>query len=684
MLTLHGFFPQGCRAVAESLQTWRLPAALLTALACATPSLAQQGPAFPQDSPVFVQGTPIQYAPPGSAGPTFQLPLSQPTRNQPFGAIQQVQNTPQSARAMHRLIESLPQAQDELEVIERRHQLMVMRTNISRISIGDQSIVDVVQYSPKEIALVGLALGTTSLTFWFENEADPLIYTVKTIRDPNADNQRKLDYGRLERKIAQMYPNSKVYLIPMQRKIIVRGQVRDQEEAAHILNIVRGEVINQEGALFGPQPYWNGGGGGMNSGGYAGGFAGGGGVLGAGLGLGAWDLAAGLILNELKVPGEFQIALRVRIAELNRSQADRAGVDLNVLINNGAVALGTTLGAGLGTLNGVIDNGNVGIFLDYLCSNGVAKILTEPQMTVLSGRQARFLSGGEYAVPTTVGIGGAAGTTTSFRGFGTSLLATPTVTDRDLIRLSIIAEYSDLNSANNSGGILGTNARRIETAVELREGQTLALAGLLSHRTKTQIQRIPVLGDIPKIGPLLFSSKTSTQDENELLILVTPEIVRPMDAHEVPPVPGFEVTKPTCDEFWKYNMTEGQPDTGHYHLPPYGSGSVGTNVDYQHFNPGPAASMYSPVPTNPNGGGPSPAPQGSGMISPTSSSAPARQTPSRLYPVPQASNNSAKPTGSQYSNQVMTPGNNSGIRQTGWSQPAPAQQRPQTSQGQRR
>ena len=676
MLTLHGFFPQGCRTVSEGLRSWRLPAALLTALACASPSSAQQGHTYPQDSPIFVQGAPIQYGPPGQMGQTFQLPLTQPARSPSFGAIQQVQNTAQSARAMHRLIESLPQAQDDLEVIERRHQLMVMRTNISRISIGDQSIVDVVQYSPKEIALVGLARGATSLTFWFENEADPVIYTVKTIRDPNADNQRKLDYGRLERKLAQMYPNSKVYLIPMQQKIVVRGQARDSEEAAHILNIIRGEVINQDGALFGPQPYLNGGPGGANAGGYAGG---GGGPFGYGgtFGLGAWDLAAGMILNELKVPGEFQIALRVRIAELNRSQADRAGVDLAVLVNNGAVAVGTTLGAGLGTLNGVIDNGNVGIFLDYLCGNGIAKILTEPQMTVISGREARFLSGGEYAVPTTIGIGG--GQTTFFRGFGTQVRATPTVTDRDLIRLSIIAEYSDLGAAG-AGGVAGTSNRRIETAVELREGQTLALAGLLSHRMKTEVQRIPVLGDIPKIGPLLFSSKTSSQEENELLILVTPEIVRPMDAHEVPPVPGFEVTRPTCDEFWKYNMTEGQPDTGHYHLPPYGSGSVGTNVGYQHFNPSPAASMYSPVPTNPNGTGPI---RGSGGVSPMSSSAPAQHSPSRLYPVPQASNSGARSTGSQYSNQVMTPGNNSGVRQTGWNQPT-TQQSPQSSQGQRR
>lgn len=682
MLTLLGFQPQGCGAAERPARGWGMVMAALTAAlgVMPGPACAQQGSAFPQGPAIYAPGTPLHFMPAASSGSVVQVPLSQPAAPAAYGAIQQVQNTPQAARALHRLIENIPEAMDDLEVIERRSQLVTTRSSVSRIAIGDQSIIDVVQYSPKEFSIIGLARGTTSLTLWFENEAEPLIYTIKTIRDPNLDNQRKLDYGRLERKLAQMYPNSKVYLIPLSRKIIVRGQARDQEEAAHILNIVRGEVINQEGALFGPQGY-GGAGGGVNSGGYIG--SGVNGVPnGFGFGLGAWDLAAGFIINELTVPGEYQIALRVRIAELSRSQLDRAGVDINVLFNDATQAIRTTMGGAVGTLSGVFESGEIGIFLDYLCSNGTAKILTEPQMTVLSGREARFLSGGEFAVPTVVGVGGAAGTTTSFRGFGTSLLATPIVVDRDLVRISIIAEYSDLNSANNSGGILGTNARRIQTAVELREGQTLALAGLLSHRMKTEVTRIPVLGDIPKIGPLLFSSKRMTQEENELLILVTPEIVRPMDAHEVPPVPGFEVTKPQHEEFWKYNMTEGQPDTGHYHLPPYGSGSVGTNVDYQHFNPGPAGSMYSPVPTNPNGGGG----RGPVTVSPTSSPT---SSPSRLYPVPQASAGT-RGQAPQYSSQVMSPSNNSNIRQAGWNQQAspPQQQRPvqqpRQEQGQQR
>jgi pilus assembly protein CpaC len=290
------------------------------------------------------------------------------------------------------------------------------------------------------------------------------------------------------------------------------------------------------------------------------------------------------------------------------------GIDLNVLFNEARQNIFTELGAaGAATLGGIFENGEIAVFMNWLAANGTAKILTEPNVVVLSGRQARFLAGGEFAVPTIVGIGGAAGQTTSFRGFGTSLLVTPTVVDRDLIRIATVAEFSDLNQGAAVNGVPGTSARRVETTVEMREGQTLALAGLLSLRSVVEVTRIPWLGDLPHIGPLLFSSKKASQEENELLILITPEIVRPMDAHEVPPVPGFEVTHPMDHEFYKHNMVEGMPDTGYYQLPPYGSGSVGTNVGYQHFNPSPAGSMYSPQPTNPYGTGfsaPTPIPTG--------------------------------------------------------------------------
>ncbi|MBI1344925.1 type II and III secretion system protein [bacterium] len=628
-------------------------------------------PAYPQYSAPIVQ-TSAQSGPwmvpePQQPHPGMMLPASGLELPPEASATTLVQattlqaqparNSADSARALHRLIESMPDEQEDFEIIERRSQLMYTKANVTRIHIADPSIIDVIQYSPRELSFIGMARGTTTMTMWFEGQDEPIVYLVKTIRDPNLDNQRRVDYGKLEKKINTLFPNSKVYLIPMSYKIIVRGQARDQMEAAHILAIIRGEVIAQDGSLFGGLG---------NAGGYVGGAGAGVDLGGYGSGLnglygGFNGLLSSFIINELQVPGEFQISLRVRIAELNRSQARNLGVDINALINQGSQQIFTNLGAaGAATIGGIFDDGNVSVLISALAANGTAKILTEPNVVVLSGRQARFLAGGEFAVPTVVGIGGAQGQTTSFRGFGTSLLVTPEVIDRDLIRISAIAEYSDLNQGNAVGGVPGTDSRRVQTTVEMREGQTLALAGLLSHRTVTQVTRIPLLGDIPKVGTLLFSNKTSTQEENELLILITPEIVRPMDAHEVPPVPGFEVTHPTDFEFYKYNMVEGAPDTGYYQLPPYGSGAVGTNVGYQHFNPGPAGSMYSPVPTNPNGTGfSSPTPHPNGMPSGPASAVPPYSVPV----VPPA------PTNGNGPNLQQVPGSSAQRMNGGWSTP---------------
>jgi pilus assembly protein CpaC len=651
----------GCLSVCTALsaQGWPSGPVFPPQMSTEPPS----GPTFPGQGPSF--GGPAVSAPsfdgPSFGGPRQPMsPVIHAAQQGPGGPVIPTQNSPDSARMVHRLIESMPTSQEDLQIIERRSQLMTTRANITRIQIADPSVLDIVQYSPRELSLIGLARGSTTLTMWFDGHAEPIIYLVNTIRDPNLDNQRRIDYGKLEKKINTLFPNSKVYLIPMSWKIIVRGQARDQQEAAHILAIIRGEIISQDGGLFGPQPR------GFDPGAFAsagvGGVGSGFDMLYAGnnaFGGGQW---ANFIINELRVPGEFQISLRVRIAELNRSQARQMGVDLSVLFNDTQLIFTNLGAAGGATLGGIFEGGDIGIFLNWLASNGTAKILTEPNVVTLSGREARFLSGGEFAVPTIIGVGGAAGQTTSFRGFGTSLLVTPTVIDRDMIRITVNAEYSDLNNGNAVGGIPGTDARRVETTVEMREGQTLALAGLLSHRTVTEVTRIPGLGDIPKIGPLLFSTKRSTMEENELLILITPEIVRPMDAHEVPPVPGFEVTHPMDHELYKHNMTEGMPDTGYYQVPPYGSGSVGTNVGYQHFNPGPAGSMYSPQPTNPYGTGfSSPTPLQGGQPSGPASAVP-MYAPPAMPPAAQGGQPLQPVPGSA---QRMP----SGIR-PGWSQPA--------------
>lgn len=509
----------------------------------------------------------------------------------PPHAIQRTALMQASQKPLPPEIAKMPDIQEDLEVIEHRSQLVVARANLTRTAIADPSIIEVVQYSPNEIAIIGLERGSTTLTLWFENSPEPLIYLVNTIRDPSLDDQRRIDYGKLERKLAVLFPNSKVFLIPLSGKIVVKGQARDAEEAAQILQIVRGEVINQEGGLIGPF-------GNVGRGGNGGGSPGVDSVVGNfGNGFNAADVASSFIVNMLEVPGEYQVMLRVTIAELNRSMLRRMGVNFDYLFNGQRHAVAAFTGGLPANLTGIFENGEISVLVNWLASNGTAKILSEPVLTVISGHPASFLAGGEFAVPTIVGIDGAQGQTTTFRGFGTSLVVTPTVIDHDLVRMQIAPEFSQINSGNSVNGIPGVDARRVQTTVELREGQTIALAGLFSHRTNTEVTRIPFLGEIPYFGPRLFNAKEATQDESELLILVTPELVRPMDADEVPPVPGFYVTQPNDYELYHYGMTEGAPDTEVYQLAPYGRGTgEGIGIGYGLFNPTPGAPGYPPAP----------------------------------------------------------------------------------------
>ncbi|WP_437185483.1 type II and III secretion system protein family protein [Planctomicrobium sp. SH668] len=586
--------------------------------------MAQGGP---MEAPMVLQAPPVETA------HELQLAPSQ-ERFAPAG-IQQVQLTSDPRRPLDRRLEAMPRADQKLEVIHHRSQLMVTKTPIRRMAWSDPTLLDIVQFSPTEISLIGVAQGTTDLWLWFEGQEQPLMYVVTIIRDPSIDEQRNINYGRIERKLQLLYPNSKVYLIPISRKIIVRGQARDAEEAANIMQLVRGEVIAQEGYLgddFG-NGYGNYGGGG--------GFGGINGGIQGPLGYNG-DFQNGfssLIIDELRIPGEFQVKINVRIAEIQRSQLRRWGVDWQALINNGAVELSSTLAGNTPTLTGVFDSGKITFLIDALASNGVAKVLDDAMLITLSGEPAAFLSGGEFAVPTIVGIGGAQGQTTSFRGFGTSIICTPTVLDNDLIRLQIVPELSEVSSANAVGGIPGMNVRRVQTRVELREGQSIALGGVFSRREKAEVTRIPFLGEVPVVGSWLFNSKQATEDENEMLIVVTPELVRAMDPDQVPPLPGFNSPHPNDTDLYKYNRIEGNPDNGHYQLLPYGNGQgYGQDVGYNFFNPAPADGQIAPYPS---GGAMGPLPNGA--YNPPAQVPGAQLPPQQYGPAPSMQNQFQQP-----------------------------------------
>lgn len=532
---------------------------------------------------------------PAAYAPNYSLPVEQAAYNQG--------KKKDKHRPLHPLIAKMPQAEEELEVIHHRSQLVITRSRITRWAVADTSVIDVLQYSPTEISIIGQQMGATHLTLWFEGEqtTDPVIYRVEVIRDPNWENQQREDYGKLERQLQVLFPNSQVYLVPLSFRVIVKGQARDQEEAAMIMSVVRAEWQARNGGA-------NGFGNGFGGGGYGGG-GGGGGFGGGGFGNGFDAIGGGgfgnnnnnnFVINMLEVPGEQMVMVHVRIAQLDRAQLRRLGIDLNQLISRATGAAQeitvTSLTAGTpSTLSGIFENGEITVILDWLATNSTAKITAEPSITVMNGTTAGFQSGGEFPVPTITGLGG--GTTTTFRSFGTSLVVTPTIIDKDLIRMRIVPEFSSINASNGSGGVPGLDTRRATTTVQLREGQTIALAGLFSSQSSAAINRIPFLGELPYIGALLFNNKLANQDETELLFLVTPEIVRPMEQDEVPPPPGFYVTHPNDYELYKYAMTEGAPDQGVYQLAPYGWGpGMGTEVGYRPYNP--ALGMIPPGPPN--------------------------------------------------------------------------------------
>jgi len=489
----------------------------------------------------------IQPAPSGTGG----------AENDPFGDDQDVivpAAEPVDSRDLFKVIEHTR----ELKIALRRSKLLQSKLDIVRTAVVDPDVCDVVQFTPREISVIGKRQGTTNITFWFLNgNREPVTYLVTVAPDVKRREELEDQYRLLAEALAEMFPDSKVQLIPIADKLIVRGQVKCAKEAAQIMAIVRsgGQGGSQNNARWGSG--WGGRGGGW-----------GGSIADAQAapvlleGEMGQDLFAGIqIVNMLEIPGEQQVALRVKIAELNRSAARGFGVDLNAQIdfrNKGGnnliiesllnVASGNTT-AILGSFDG--DDINFGVH--YLQEHGVLRLLSEPTLVTLSGQPATFVAGGEFAVPTIVGTGGLNAITTDFRSFGAIISFVPVVVDKDRIRLQIAPEFSQINPDLQVGDTPGLDVRAITTTVEMREGQTLAVAGLLED--SMQATRI---GDVPLLEKI-FGSRDVTRNETELIILVTPELVHAMEPEEVPPLPGFDVTEPTNGQFFFKGELEGNP-----------------------------------------------------------------------------------------------------------------------------
>jgi pilus assembly protein CpaC len=347
-----------------------------------------------------------------------------------------------AAQARERsLIADVLTPESTLRLDPRRSILVRTRLPVARFSITHPDLVDIVQYSPTEFELLGLRNGETTLTMWFlgpNNTQEVLRYVVQVARDETATERHKEAYHDLQKMVNEMWPNSMVQIIPVADKIIVRGQARDAKEAAEILSLVTGQTIGQRGNLIltgtATPPYPD-----------------------------ATDVPASQVINLLMVPGEMQVLLKVRIAEISRSALRQIGTDLNV--RAGDFRWNQLLGVA-GAFQAVLETDDVRLALSAVSSNAYSKILAEPNLVTLSGRPASFIAGGEFAVPIVVGVEGAAAATTNFRGFGTQVTFVPTVIDKDQIRLQVAPSFSSLNQANAVNGIPGLDTRAVTTTVD--------------------------------------------------------------------------------------------------------------------------------------------------------------------------------------------------------------------------
>jgi pilus assembly protein CpaC len=510
-----------------------------------------------------------------------------------------------SAAELASFVESLGTTDGTIEVVVGEGRLLTLKENLAvagqakpLIAVGDPTVVDPVVVGPRQLRLIGQRLGTTDLSITTSTNQ---VYTFQVQVVP--------DLHVLRCQLKAVFPDANLKLAMIKDHMVVEGEARDTGQVVRIIQTIRAYLISVQAtqtrkisgqsaippaavpsrpatpgpvapapapSVVGPEPP-------------AGPVPPGANVVPeAGQLSITGTVVEPSIINLIRVIGSQQVLLKVRVAELNRTAMREIGADiLGVDPDTGAI-LGTQIGgAGIfatGTVNGsgitgqavgtagpsttafgIFQKGDFEVFLRALRRNLILKTLAEPNLVTLNGHQASFLAGGEYPVPVPqVGASGVAPTiTVQFKEFGVRLGFTPYILDGDAIRLSVDPEVSEIDFTIGTtlvaGGspVPGVRSRRAHTTVELHQGQTLMIAGLLQLTLDGQTSRIPGLGDLPILGPF-FSNTTSSRMEKELVVMVTPYLVEPLNPDQVPPTPGDEVKEANDLELYFLGRFEGR------------------------------------------------------------------------------------------------------------------------------
>jgi len=387
---------------------------------------------------------------------------------------------------------------------------------IKQVAVGAGEIAEATAISPTEIMITGKGAGATSLIVW-DIHGGRQFFNV-TVRPSAGLSGENLDAVR--RELRTELPGQTIKVTYTNNNVFLRGTVADLTSSERAVEIAStaGKVVN---------------------------------------------------LLDVNVPrSEPQILLKVRFAAVDRNLARQFGINLfdiglgNVLggvsagqfspptltggsggsSGSGSGVSGSTGSASFsqeGSIFAFFPGLNVGADIHALVTRGVVQMLAEPNVMASDGKEASFLAGGEFPYPVVSGTSsGSAAVSIQYKEYGVRLNFIPTITPRGTIRLQVAPEVSALDYSNEveiSGfEVPGLTTRRVNTEVELKDGQTFIIGGLIDKNMTETFQKIPFLGDIPIIGKL-FQSQIKNKTDTELIVLVTPEIVAPIPAGTAPP-----------------------------------------------------------------------------------------------------------------------------------------------------
>lgn len=363
----------------------------------------------------------------------------------------------------------------------------------ANVFVADPRVAEVRPASPNTLFVFGVGSGRTTVAA-MDNDGHAVAQFEVSVRPSSFAS------GEVEGTLARLLPSSRIRVVAQPNGMILTGFVGSPSDAARAVAIVKG---------FAP--------------------------------------AGQTIENQMTVQGSVQINLRVRVVEIQRSVTRALGIDWQTMGSIGKFALNFGTANGLGIASAAAGFLKVGApdanaVIDALAQDNLLRILAEPNLTVMSGQPGSFLAGGEFPIPVTGAASNSNGGTTvtvTFKKYGVSLDVVPTVLTDGRINLHVAPEVSQLSntgSVNYSSGTAGASqfsipgliVRRAETSVELGSGQSFAIAGLLQDNTTQITSGLPFLGELPILGPL-FRSNAYQRNETELVIIVTPYIVRPVD-----------------------------------------------------------------------------------------------------------------------------------------------------------